>query len=454
MIRYLILFIYISYVVAAQDVKQGIERILNTLPASTEYSILIINPDLKDTIYKKNIFRSMIPASNTKLFTTAAAFDLMGPDYKISTKILTDGVRYGNKLEGNLFIKGFGNPLFNESDLDSLIKKLTELNIKEISGNIIGDDTFFDDIYSREDWIFEESANVPLPPVSALTINRNSIQVTLRKAGKKTTASVYPSLELIKIVNTQKGSLKLVSDKHGIALNVPSNLGRRKARVYYVNIDNPPLFTAAMLYEKLLKAGIIVKGLYGTGETPAKCETLCESSITLSYLAGIINKRSENYYAENLFKIIGAQYSKKQGNSFYATQAVITFLERMNVYNEGSSFVDGSGISRYNEVTAASIAGLLESIYYDESLYKSYLNSLSISGVDGTLRNRMTGSPAAGKFYGKTGTLRGVTALSGYLLNSSNQTIIVAITMEFKTRNWDYHKGIEDKIVEYISRNY
>ncbi len=128
----------------------------------------------------------MIPASVTKVFTTATALSLMGKDYRLSTILFTDdsNIKDGT-INGNLFLKGFGNATFSSEDLLHFIFKLKNLGIKEITGNIVGDDSYFDNIYYREDWIPDESANVKLPPISALVLDRNKT-VAKRKRGRRT----------------------------------------------------------------------------------------------------------------------------------------------------------------------------------------------------------------------------------------------------------------------------
>ncbi len=120
----------------------------------------------------------MIPASNTKLFTTATALEIMGGDYTLSTQILTDDSDLTDgKVDGNIYIKGLGNSIFTSEKLDGMVEDLYELGIKKVTGNVIGDDTFFDDIYTRDDWIKDENANVKLAPISALVIDGNKTKV-------------------------------------------------------------------------------------------------------------------------------------------------------------------------------------------------------------------------------------------------------------------------------------
>ena len=440
--------------------------IINEIPSSTKTSIFIYNPAIVDTLYQKNIGVSMIPASNTKLFTTAAALDLMGSDYSVKTSLLTEDFDLSDgSIDGNLYIKGFGNSLFTEKDLDSLVNDLADQGIKKITGNIIGDDTYFDNIYTRDDWITDERANVTLPPVSALVINRNKMTITLhpnKSAGEHLGYSVSPETPFTKVsmsakVTGFKTSPRISSKITSNGINISVSGGLRKSsrsKSYAAFIDDPPLFAAFLLYGKLKNKGIEISGIGEKGKAPVEVSEISNSSVSLLKILSDTNKNSDNYLAECMFKTVGAFYSGEQGNSFYATQAVLTYVDEKGINDEGTSVVDGSGISRFNEITTMSIVGLLEQIYLDEELYNDYYNTLAIMGEDGTLDDRLRRTGVERNFRGKTGTLRGVTALSGYLTTASGEDLIISIIMEFKDRGSGFHKDIEDKIVLYLYENF
>ncbi|HKI77696.1 MAG TPA: D-alanyl-D-alanine carboxypeptidase/D-alanyl-D-alanine-endopeptidase [Ignavibacteriaceae bacterium] len=403
-----LLFIINLFPSTPEKIQKQIEDILKELPSSTKVALLIINPLTLDTIYQVNAARSMIPASNTKLFTTATALSLFGGNFKLSTKILTDDDELSDSvINGNIYIKGFGNSLFTSNDLDSLVDVIRGMGIKKITGNVIGDDTYFDNIYSRKDWIENEKANVRLPPISALVVN---------------------------------GNKKIIYRKR-----------RGRLRAYYTNVTNPPLYIAQLLKEKLEKADIVSEGNAQKGITPDSTNFLTESYILLKDLIKETNKHSNNFLAECLFKTIGAETSGKQGNSFYSTQAVLGFIDDNGIFSKGTSIVDGSGISRFDQITVGAIAGVLEKMYFDLKHFKDYYNSLSIAGVDGTLDERMRNTKAENNFHGKTGTLNGVTSLSGYLTTDSGDEIIVSMIFEFSRGGTNFHRRIEDKIVETLT---
>lgn len=410
MFKYLILifcFCSSAFCISKNELKKRIDDLLAMLPKSTKAALLIYNPILRDTLFKLNHTTSMIPASNAKLFTTAVALANLGGDYKLSTKLFSDDENLSDGvINGNLYIKGFGNSVFTQNDLEAMITELKARGITRITGNIIGDDTYFDNVYKRDDWIADEAANVNLPPVSALVLDRNRKIVSLRK-GKRIRTQLSP-------------------------------------------IENPPLHIAKVMRSKLLENGILVDKAAKFGTTPNNSVLLSQSSITLRELIQPINKQSDNFLAEVLFKTIGAEKSKIQGNAFYSTQAILDFIEDNGIYSTGTTLVDGSGISRFDQITPGAVVGLLEVMYFDILNFDDFYNSLSIAGVDGTLRHRMIGSLAENNFRGKTGSLNGVTSLSGYLKTKNNEDIILSIIFEYQSGGSDFHKSIEDDIVKLV----
>jgi D-alanyl-D-alanine carboxypeptidase/D-alanyl-D-alanine-endopeptidase (penicillin-binding protein 4) len=404
------LFFFYNFVFAEipEKVLNKIEELISEVPSGTRTALMIYNPLTEDTIISINASESMIPASNTKLFTTAVALELMGGDYLLSTRIMADDSDFSDGIiEGNIYIKGFGNPTFESDDLDSLVNELYRSGLRKITGDVVGDDTYFDNVYSRDDWINDERANVNLPPISALVINRNRTTVVRKRRGRY--------------------------------------------RTYFVNINNPPLFAAKKLKEKLSSYGIEVDGNPVSLQAPDSVKNLVESSISLRELLQKINKRSDNFLAECLFKTIGAVYSGQQGNSFFSTQAILSYIRDNGIYSEGTQIVDGSGISRFDQVTAGALTGLLEKIYFNIKNYQDFYNSLSVAGVDGTLKDRMVGTSAENNFRGKTGTLNGVSSVSGYITTADGDDLIVCIIFEFKKDGARKYRDIQDRIIELLA---
>jgi D-alanyl-D-alanine carboxypeptidase/D-alanyl-D-alanine-endopeptidase (penicillin-binding protein 4) len=391
-----------------EKIIKEIDDLISGIPASTKMAVMIYNPLTQDTLVSINHTESMIPASNTKLFTTATALEVMGGDHLLSTKILAEDTDLSDgTIEGNLYIKGFGNPIFSSEDLEELVNQLCQSGLRKVTGNVVGDDTYFDDVYSRDDWISDERANVKLPPISAIVIDRNRTIVVKKRKGRY--------------------------------------------RNYFVNIDNPPLFAAKKLKEILISHGVEVEGKSISGQVTDNAQTLVESSIELRELLKEINKHSDNFYAECLFKTLGSVTSGQQGNSFFSTQAILNYIEDNSIYSTGTTIVDGSGISRFDQVTAGALVGLLEKVYFNIKQFDDFFNSLSIAGVDGTLHKRMVGTSAENNFRGKTGTLNGVSSLAGYVTTADNDDLIVCMMFEFTTGGASKYKNIQDRIVEILA---
>jgi D-alanyl-D-alanine carboxypeptidase/D-alanyl-D-alanine-endopeptidase (penicillin-binding protein 4) len=384
---------------STDDIQSKITEILDAIPASTEIAILIFNPLTEDTIYSVNHTRSMIPASNTKLFTTATALKIMGRDFPLHTKILMD-----NNALNDSIVTG---SVFSSENLDSLVSEIAKNGITKITGDVIGDDTFFDDVYTRDDWIKDENANVKLPPVSALVIDRNTKYTKKKRRGRW--------------------------------------------RTYRVHVANPPKYAAQLLKQKLVESGINVEGVAKTDETPSTATLLVQSTVVLNKLIKLINKNSDNFLAECLFKTIGAIASGKQGNSFYSTQAILTFIKDNAIYSENTSIVDGSGISRFDQITVGAIVDLLEIMYFDLKNFLDFYNSLSIAGVDGTLEDRFDKKGTQINFRGKTGTLNGVSSLSGYLTTKSGDELIVSMIFEFDRGGSKKYRDAQEKIIEILN---
>ncbi len=407
-ILFFLLLTNLVYCISKEEAVTKINKILASLPANTISGIIVYNPLTQDTIFSVNEKRQMTPASLTKLFTTAVALNIMGEEHQLSTKLLTDDINLSDKVvNGNLYIKGYGNPTFSDFDLQGMINELISKGIEKITGNIIGDDTYLDNIYTREDWIEGEGSNIKLPPISALVLDRNKT-VTRKKM-------------------------------------------RKRFRYVTEMAKDPAIFAANRLFTKLKENNIEVGGNSQKGKTPDKSILISQKSIFLNELIALINKHSDNFLAECLFKTLGAEATGEQGNSFYSQQAIQKFVKDNNIYFYGTEIVDGSGISRSDKVTPLSINGVLEKMYFDLNHFDAFYNSLSIAGVDGTLRGRMSGTFAENNFRGKTGTLNGVSGLAGYFTTPDGEDYIVTIMFEFTKGGWGYYRDIQDQIVEVLS---
>lgn len=455
----------VVFQICAQDklvISKKIDEIIGRISKYSDCGIIVYNPLSNDTIYEKNPLKSLIPASNAKLFITAAALNMLGGDFKLSTKLFIDkNAIVEGELNGNVYIRGMGNALFSVDDVNVFAEEIYRLGIKKINGDIIADESFFDSLYKRDDWILEEAGGADMPNISGLTINKNRINFSFKaggKAGALLNYEVYPNFDFMKINNRAKTTSKRNRpyirqniNSGGFDFIIEGGLRRNSGRNVNVNIKDAALFIAMCLYEKITGLGIEIMGVPKKGLTNIESQEICNASVELREIINIINKQSDNFLAENLFKTIGALYGDVAGNSFHATQAVISFLDELDIDKRETVLVDGSGLSRYNSITAGALNGLLHGVYFDENIFEDFFNSLSIAGYDGTLSGRMKGSFAENNFRGKTGTLRGVSSLAGYVKGRSGEEYIVVIIIDYRKGSRRTHKSVEDKIAEIIA---
>lgn len=448
---------------AAQNLQDRIQQILSSTRTNTdEYGIAIFSTNQNKFLFENNSEATLLPASTTKLYTTATAILFLGDEYTVNTEILTDDVNLtDNSIDGNIFLKGFGDPTFTIPNLQKMVSEIMAQGIKRISGNIIVDDSFFDEILFREEWIEDENRNVPLPAICATTIDKNSITLSLRgnsRTNRKPTVSIFPNLDYFTVVNSAKTTGRrtrigtvVQQMQSGEKITVTGTIPRNRSSSIKVHIKNPPLFIGNLLKNLLIQGGIEFTGKILTRTSPEVLNLLVSNETPLISLISEINKRSDNFIAEHLFKIIGANYSEGSGGAFDATQAIFTFLKSTNLFEEEMSILDGSGISRNNQFSMKALVRLLTHMYFTKDDFEQFFNSLSIAGVDGTMGSRLVGTSAANNCRAKTGTLRGVTATAGYVTSKDNDLIIFAMNFNSFKRSASYYRDIMDNIISLLS---
>jgi len=348
-------------------------------------------------IYSYNPDAKLIPASVTKLVTAAIALKYLGTDFKFKTILYTDDQNIKDGvINGNLYLKGYGDPDLNSSDIIYLAKQLKEKNITSITGNIIYDQSYLDDdYYSRS-----QSNDTDLrywPYVSALNLDKN-----------------------------------------------------------YGGYD--PAYTAAdLLAADITSMGINFTGSISAGTTPTgEVKEITEVSHSMMDVLAYMNKTSNNHSAITVFKVVGASKYGPPGTLEKGTRAVEEFLTSIGCGLDDFQVLEGSGLTRYNFMTAGMVMKMLKHMYEDVNNFDYFYNSLAISGVDGTIRSRMIGTEAEKNVHAKTGTLNSVTALAGYAITRDLELLMFYISMNGFGGNASYYRGLQDDICEVLcqfSRN-
>jgi D-alanyl-D-alanine carboxypeptidase/D-alanyl-D-alanine-endopeptidase (penicillin-binding protein 4) len=414
---------------------------------NANWGVLIQSLKSGETFYKRNDEKFFVPASNLKLFTTAAGLLLLGPNYKFSTNIWTNGYYSGSTLYGDLVIQGRGDPTisgrFYNNDInyvfDNWIDSLTELGIDKIKGNIIGDDNLFDDQGFGEGWSWDYLTDWYAAQSSALSFNDNCVDLRIYYDTSIDSIVVKPNPDLnnLVILNNLVPASTGEQTKFDVyrerGTNVINVFGKIKISsdtlVTYSTVRNPTQFTILAFKKRLEERGIRVNGYaIDIDDYDRKLDyknmklMFISYSNDLSEIIKVINKNSQNFFAEQLLKTIGLEI-KGYGSTDKGIEAIKDLFKEIGLNPDNIVMVDGSGLSYLNMVTPRQIVDLLIYMYSNKDMYPYFYNSLPIAGVDGSLGRRMKNTTAEGIVRAKTGYIGHVRSLSGYAVTGDNEPV-------------------------------
>ena len=364
------------------------------------------------------------PASNAKLATAAAAIRLLGPQHRFLTglygKINGDGV-------DELVLRGDGDPSLSTRDLWAMAVDLRAAGVRRVR-SILVDQAWFDDVYVPPAFEQQPAEWAPFrAPIAAVSINENTVLFQIRptKNGADALVDVDPPgfVDLTGTVSTSKKNdpEKVILGLEAKGARLTGKLGgtlpegSRLLRVAK-RVDDPRLLAGYALRAVLKQLGADVPADVKAGGSKQKGLLVAHRSEELSQLAFALGKDSDNFYAEMLFKAIGAQTKGQPATAEAAAAAVTAYLDGAGAMDAGVIVKNGSGLFDANRVTASSTTALLRAAYRDPRVGPDFLAQLAIGGVDGTMRSRFKEWSKARVIRAKTGTLDAVAALSGYVL--------------------------------------
>jgi serine-type D-Ala-D-Ala carboxypeptidase/endopeptidase (penicillin-binding protein 4) len=424
--------------------------------------------DLTDDkpIYAHNEKLLLHPASNQKILTTAAALIFLGSDYKFKTEVYYTGLVKDSVCEGNIYFVGGFDPDFTTDDLESLTDKIKSLGINKVKGNIYADVSAMDSLFWGEGWMWDDDPYDFLPYMSPLNINKNNITVvvTPTEPNKPAEVTVYPQTSFVELSNssvtsdTGKNHLTVTRDwiNRNNKIIIGGNINKdSKPDTTKLNVVNPTFYFLQLAKESLLRKGIEVSGTIDTVSLPNEAVKISSYEREIKPIIFEANKNSDNLNAEMLLralaqKISGKHVSSKHGLRFVDSLITLAGLNPKNYY-----MADGSGLSRYNLVSADLLSGILKYVYKTHpNIYKELSKSFPLSGFDGSLSNRMRNSMALKKVHGKTGTVKGVSSLSGYIETQKNHTVSFSILIQNYVGSAKHARDIQDKICEMIYQQY
>ena len=453
-----------------QQFRWQLDRILqDTVLHQTRTGIKIVSLETGEVLYQQNSQKLFHPASNMKLLTTAAALKYLGPNYRFRTVLLADsGSVVDTVVEGNLYLKGFGNPDMTTIDLREIIQELKRQGIRRIAGNLICDASFFDDLYWGKGWMWDDVSSWYFAPISALSVNGNCVTVYVKPGsspGEPLQVEVDPPTAYVTIANqgrtvalkdTSNPTLLKVQRKWKTAENTIVVEGSLPVgapiQKFVIDVVNAPLYVGTLFKELLVQDSVIFQGEVMQGKAPRNAVPLVTHlSDPLTLVIYHTNKVSDNFSAEMILKTLAAERKGAPGTAEHGVAIIRQYLHQLGVDSTSYQIVDGSGVSRYNLVTPDLMIALLQDMYQDFRFQAEFQTSLPIAGVDGTLRERMRGTPAQGVLRAKTGTLSGVSALAGYTTTADGEPIAFSVIMEHFVGSAARVRKVQDRIGSVIS---
>ncbi|RLL43615.1 D-alanyl-D-alanine carboxypeptidase/D-alanyl-D-alanine-endopeptidase [Oceanobacillus piezotolerans] len=438
----------------AEETAGSLEEQINALLKNERLDgavtgISVRKADTGEEIYSHDGNIQLHPASNMKLLTAAAALETLGPNYQFSTEVLTDGVVKGKVLQGNLYLKGKGDPTLLKEDLDQLASALKEQGISKIKGNLIGDDTWYDDVRLSLDLNWSDEPYYTGAQVSALTLSPNEdydagtviVEVTPNKNGDQAKVKLTPHTDYVNIINktemVQAGQSKNISieREHGsnniiIEGQMPADGSISRS---WASVWEPTGYALDVFKQSLEENGISLIGNSEVtyGATPEDATLLTsKDSMPLHELLVPFMKLSNNGHAEVLVKEMG-RVVHKEGSWEKGLEVIEDVAISLGVDESHILLRDGSGMSHKNYIPASDLTQLLYAVQ-DREWYTHLEHSLPVAGaserlVGGTLRNRLKGEPTEGNVIAKTGSLTSVSTLSGYVTTQEGEKFIFSI---------------------------
>lgn len=435
--------------------------------------VVIADAGTGELLYQHLPSTRLMPASNTKLATSAAAMEILGPQYRFTTDVLATGRRHGSVLRGDLYLRGTGDPTLLADDYDELAARIAAAGIKRVDGRLLADDTRFDDVRLGRSWAADDESSYYSAQISALSVapdtdyDTGTVIVTVapgEEAGDEPVVSVTPDTDYVDIdvraTTVAAGGTNdlTVEREHGtntVVVSGTTPVGGAGVKEW-ATVWEPTGYAAAVFRDALAEHGVRVSGPTRLGrQTPgAAVELASHRSMPLRELLIPFMKLSNNMHAEILTKAMGYEVSR-QGSWGAGLAAISGYLKGVGVDAGKVRQVDGSGLSRMDNFPAGQLVELLLAVRA-EPWYADWYRSLPVACdpdrfVGGTLRSRMCGTPAALNARAKTGSLTGASALSGYVTGADGRELVYGIVLNNYLAS--SVKALEDAIVVTLARS-
>jgi D-alanyl-D-alanine carboxypeptidase/D-alanyl-D-alanine-endopeptidase (penicillin-binding protein 4) len=431
---------------------------------SSQIAIDVIDLNTKKTLYHKNEKILLRPASNLKILTSAAGLVFLGPDYEFTTKLYHTGHIKDSTLFGDVYIVGGFDPVFSTDDLDTFLIGLEQTGIKKITGNIYADVSAKDSLFWGSGWMWDDDPSSDAPYLTALNINENVVKVIYSptQVGFPVKVMLIPKSNFYTFNNyavtsiSDSPKVKLDRDwpdrKNNITLS--GNLSyAEEPDTEEINVYNPTKYFLSLFRQKLDENHITFTGIEDTLSLLAGANLIGLYKHTYGDILNPLNKESDNLDAEMTIYALAEKYYGKPATAENGIKIIDSLITLAGFDPEDYRIVDGSGVSHYNLISAELILGVLKYLYYERpELFKLFYDSLPIAGSDGTLDNRMTYTPAQNNLRAKTGTISGVSCLSGYIKARNEHDIAFSIMVQNYVTKAKVARVFIDEICDLLAR--
>ncbi len=423
---------------ARKALREALDRVVAASAlGAARAGILVTSLDTGEVIYERSADELLNPASNVKLFTAAAALARLGPEYRFETEFL---VAPGSTATRNLYVRGKGDPTLVTERLWVIAGELSHLGIDRV-GDLVLDDSWFDEERLGPGFDQEHGDHAYLAPAGALSLNFNAVAVHVTPAdrsGAPGRVHLDPPSEFLQLDNrtlTVSGGTRRrvtvasqpASGRQRVTVEGKLPLGGRQ-QVFYRRVDDPPLYFGYTLKKLLELRGVKVAGRVRRGYVPQGASLVHVSeSESLAEVARLLEKQSNNFMAEQILKTLGAEARGVPGTWPKGVAAVEDFLAEAGIPRGTYIMKNGSGLNDSNRFSARQTVTLLREMWRRFPVMAEFVGALPVAGRDGTIRWRMEETAAAGRLRAKTGTLDGVTSLSGYVETRDGEHLAFAI---------------------------
>ena len=448
---------------------EGLEQLGKTIGAvvkaadlkGARVGIHVMDAETGETVYALNDKEALNPASGIKVATALAALVYLGPEATFTTTLLADPPVKGKVKK--VYLRGSGDPSLRTSDLRDLADGLAARGVTAVTAGIVVDGSRFDDEvlpYGFDHHPKSDAESAFRAPVGGVTINAGTLQIRVLPGagpGAHAAVSVFPR----GYVDLDNATETLSDAKTAIKVSTWAEGDRMKVKIWGTvsttykgglfsrRAEDPLALAGYGLAQVLEERGIAVGGKVEKGHVPGSAvRVAAATSEPLSSLLLDVGKASRNVVAEQLLKAIGAEVKGAPGSGTKGAEAVMELLGKAGIDTAAVTYRNGSGLYDANAVSASAVAKLLRYAYGSPEIAPEFLSQLAVGGVDGTLAGRLGTPEALRHVRAKTGTQKGMTSLSGYVLAPPGKTTLCfSIIVNDAQGRIAYFRSLQDRIV-------